>query len=344
MAKELSQHAAQGGKARAAALTPDERRAIARTAALARWEGRRPGQQASVSPGGPEITPKNAELAPGPTLPVALFPGKLLMGAVEFMVYVLDNGKRVMAQREVVRVLTGKRETGKLHLQSQALQPYIDADVIAEQMLQFSIPGTQYIANGYEATLLLDICDAYLRARENGKSLTPNQQAIAKQAEIITRACAKVGIIALIDEATGYQQYRKKQELQLKLQAFIAEDLQEWALMFPQEFWFELARLEGVHYSPRSRPLRWGKYIMAFVYDAIDKDIGNQLRTKNPNPRFGKNHHQWLKEFGRQKVHDQIQRVVTIMKLCDNMDDFRAKFARVFKKSALDAQLTFSWE
>jgi hypothetical protein len=114
--------------------------------------------------------------------------------------------------------------------------------------------------------------------------------------------------------------------------------------MFPQEFWFELARLEGIHYSPRSRPLRWGKYIMAFVYDAVDGDIGKELRKKNPDPHFKRNHHQWLKEFGRQKVHDQVERVITIMKLCDSMDEFRQKFARVFKKSALDSQMTFAWE
>jgi hypothetical protein len=80
-----------------------------------------------------------------------------------------------------------------------------------------------------------------------------------------------------------------------------------------------------------------------FVYDAIDKDIGKKLRELNPDPHFQQNHHQWLKEFGRQKVHDQIERVVTIMKLCDNMDDFRAKFARVFKKSAV-AQMSFNWD
>ena len=68
------------------------------------------------------------------------------------------------------------------------------------------------------------------------------------------RATAKVGIVALIDEATGYQAVRARNALQLKLQAFIAEDMQEWARMFPQEFWLELARLEGVRYSPRSRP------------------------------------------------------------------------------------------
>jgi hypothetical protein len=82
---------------------------------------------------------------------------------------------------------------------------------------------------------------------------------------------------------------------------------------------------------------------MAFVYDAIDSDVGKELRKKNPDPHFKQNHHQWLKDFGRQKVHDQIERVVTIMKLCDNMDDFRAKFARVFKKTAVTEQMNFDW-
>ena len=56
--------------------------------------------------------------------------------------------------------------------------------------------------------------------------------------------------------------------------------------MFPDEFWFELARLEGIHYSPRSRPLRWGKYVVMFVYDAIDENIGKALRKKNPDPHY----------------------------------------------------------
>lgn len=174
--------------------------------------------------------------------------------------------------------------------------------------------------------------------------LRTSQQNLARQSEIVIRAAAKIGIIALIDEATGFQKYRAERDLQLKLQAFIADDLQEWAKMFPDEFWFELARLEGVRYSPRSRPLRWGRYIMMFVYDAVDKDVGKELRRKNPDPHFLQNHHQWLKKFGRGKVHDQIQRVVTIMKLCDDMDDFRAKFKKVFKKSQITAQLSFNWE
>lgn len=341
---KVSKYAAQGGRARASVLTLEQRTAIARTAALARWSDRESNKQASSPPVERRKSQKTKtikDLDPT-TFPIALFPGKIGIGDAEFSVYVLDDGKRVMAQREVVRVLTGHVKGDMSSLKTQSLRPYIDADAIASQAIQFSIPGTQYKGNGFEATLLLDICDAFLRARD-AKALAPSQRNIAKQAEIITRACAKIGIIALIDEATGYQAFRKKQELQFKLQAFIAEDMQEWAVMFPQEFWFELARLEGVHYSPRSRPLRWGKYIMAFVYDAIDKDVGKELRKKNPNPHHRQNHHQWLKEFGRSKVHDQIERVVTIMKLCDDMDGFRAKFARVFKKAALVEQLRFSW-
>ena len=80
---------------------------------------------------------------------------------------------------------------------------------------------------------------------------------------------------------------------------------------------------------------------MAFVYDAIDGDVGKKLREINPDPHYKKNHHQWLREFGKQKVNDQLQRVITIMKLCDDMIDFKKKFARVFRKSPL--QTEFNW-
>jgi hypothetical protein len=78
---------------------------------------------------------------------------------------------------------------------------------------------------------------------------------------------------------------------------------------------------------------------MLFVYDAIDSDVGEELRKKNPNPRFLSNHHQWLKSHGRDKVNNQIQRVIAVMKLCKDMKDFRAKFAHVFKKTPL--QMSF---
>lgn len=340
-ARELSRRgASKGGKARAESLTPSGRKEIAQLAARARWaKKQRAGSEGQASGSVDHGQDETAMTLRGKDrLPIMYFKGKVQMGTLELQCYVLDNGKRVIAQREVVRALTGQAK-GNLsrYIETPNLDPYIDSDLIADRTIHFSIPGNPKVAIGYEATLLVDICEAYLWARDAGK-LAVNQLHLARQAEIIMRACAKVGIIALIDEATGYQEFRKKQELQLKLQAFIADEMQEWAKMFPDEFWFELARLEGIQYSPRSRPLRWGKYVMMFVYDSVDADVGKELRKKNPDPHFLKNHHQWLKQFGKEKVHDQITRVVTVMKLCTDMNDFKQKFSRLFER-----QLNFNW-
>lgn len=345
LARELGKlGASKGGRARASVLTKEERSDIARKAVNARWAKEKgiPEVEAGQVPAALD-QPDVIEEKSTPTIPVSLFQGKLQIGKAEYFCHVLNNGKRVLAQREMVRILTGVAK-GNLdrYLNAQNLQPYINSKFILDQTLRFKIRGTHMESNGYEATLLLDICDAYLRARLDGE-LHESQEHLARQAEIITRACAKVGIIALIDEATGFQKYRKERELQFKLQAFIADEMQEWARMFPEEFWHELARLEGVRYSAHNRPLRWGKYVMMFVYDAIDPDVGRTLREKNPDPHFLQNHHQWLKKFGREKVRDQIMQVIPIMKLCMNIKEFKQKFAYVFKRAPLQLEFDETW-
>ena len=337
-AKAMSEvGASKGGRARANVLTAQERRDIAKKAVQARWIKAGKLKTELANEEGSDSPP---EQPTEPAVPFSMFRGTLKIGDVTLECHVLDDGRRVFTQGEVVRVLTGGTESSNLRRYLRA-NPLFDADLVGGQNLQFTVPGNPQVATGFEATFLVEICESYLAARDQSL-LRKNQLHLAVQAEILIRSCAKVGIIALIDEATGYQAVRAKRALQMKLQAFIADDLQDWARMFPEEFWHELARLEGVSYSPRSRPLRWGKYVMMFVYDAIDKDVGAELRKKNPNPHFLRNHHQWLQKFGRDQVHDQIQRVVTIMKLCDEMDDFRKKFARVFKKTDT-SQMSFEW-
>lgn len=252
------------------------------------------------------------------------------MGNVSFACHVLNNGNRVIAQSEIVKVLAGTA-SGDLprYISAVAISKYINVAEVSKKTIKFKVPGTQYEVTGYDATLLIEICDAYLKARDN-ENLTATQEKLAKQAEIIMRACAKVGIIALIDEATGYQKIRSENALRLKLQAFIAEDMQEWARMFPEDFFFELARLENISYSPRGRPLRWGRYIMNFVYRAIDKDVAKELKDKIPNPHKGQNLHQWLRDYGKDRLTAQIHQVLGVMKTCKNMDEFRGKFKTIF--------------
>ncbi|MHB9154878.1 MAG: P63C domain-containing protein [Endomicrobiales bacterium] len=325
--------ASKGGRARANTLTPEERKEIAKKAVMARWE-----KAGKLKPLVPQVigTPPPVAENSTPSLPYATFSGKLNLG-LEVDCYVLNDLRRVISQRGIVSILGGGRESGDLQRYLQN-NPLIINDSVAGHAINFKIPGLPTAAMGYDATVLIEICSKYLEAREQNL-LKSNQKEIAKRCEIVIRATAKLGIVALIDEATGYQEVRAKNALQLKLQAFIAEELQEWAQMFPAEFWIELARLESIHYSPRNRPLRWGRYIMMFVYDAIDSDIGKWLRKNNPDPHFKKNHHQWLKDFGKEKVNNQIQRVIAIMKLCRNMEDFKQKFAKVFAKGPV--QLSF---
>jgi len=335
-AKQLARRGApKGGRARASVLTAEERSDIARNAVRERW--RRAGKLKAENDENqtPEQAP--AHSSPDPAEPHSMLRGTLNIGDVSFECHVLNDGRRVLTQREVVRVISDGRESGNLARYLER-NPLYERDFLSGRTVEFKVPGTPNIATGYEGTLLIEICEMYLNARSQGL-LKRRQLALAQTAEIVVRACAKVGIIALIDEATGFQKYRQRQALQIKLQAYIADEMQEWAKLFPDEFWYELARLEGVHYSPRSRPLRWGKYVMMFVYDTIDEDVGKELRARNPNPHFLRNHHQWLKKFGRDRVHDQLQRVITVMKLCRDMNDFRRKFARVFQRSPL--QLDF---
>ena len=336
--------ASKGGRARANVLTPEERSEIARRAVRARWMKAGKLKESDVpvidtdEPAEPDTAKPEAS-----EMPFSLLRGTLQLGDIELECHVLSDGRRVLTQREVVRAISGGRESGNLGRYLDR-NPLTANNFDAGPVIRFKVPGAPTTAIGYEATLLIEICDKYLEARDQ-RLLRGRQYNLAAQAEIIIRACAKVGIIALIDEATGYQKLRAERALRLKVQAFIADELQEWARMFPEEFWYELARLEGVRYSARNRPLRWGRYVMMFVYDAIDPEIGRELRKKNPNPHFKQNHHQWLKQFGRQRVNDQIQRVIATMKACDDMDEFREKFAKVFKKSTA-LQMSFddlSW-
>lgn len=329
-AKALSARgAAKGGRARANVLTAEERREIAQRASRARWE--KAGKVVAANVAEPKQVAEEP-VPPGETAPFSMYRGMLDLGNITLECHVLNDGRRVLSSREVVRALRGTTSNPSSLTRYLENLPTYEPEMMEGRTIEFRVPQQPHPGIGHEATLLIEICDLYLRARDE-RLLKSNQLGLAKQAEIIVRASAKVGIIALIDEATGYQEVRAKRALQVKLQAFIAEEMQEWVRTFPEEFWHELARLEGVHYSPRHRPLRWGKYVMKFVYDSIDPDVGKKLREINPSPHHRQNHHQWLREYGRDKLHRQLGGVIAIMKDCKDMDEFRHRFAKVFNRN-----------
>ena len=122
---------------------------------------------------------------------------------------------------------------------SKVIKPYISSNlkVVIDNPVKFLTPGG--IAHGYPATLLVDLCNAVLSAREAG-ILQHQQLHIARQCEVLIRSLASVGIIALVDEATGYQRVREERALATILERWITKEHERWTQTFPYEFYEEI--------------------------------------------------------------------------------------------------------
>lgn len=279
-----------------------------------------------------------------PDSPFAKYAGFLQLGNKGVECYVLDTDQRVISMRATVKAITNT-EGGNLasYVSVKALQPYFSNENLQSSIIEFSIPGTSFKSKGITAETFLDICSAYVSALSNPEiQLTQKQQEIAMNCAIMINACAKVGLIALIDEATGYQYDRAEDALQVKLHAFISEELRDWEKTFPDELWEEFGRLTHWRGSLQLRPKYWGKLVMELIYDALDPDVAKYLRENKPKPQSGIRYHQWLTEdIGVRALTKQINQVIGIAKTCDTMQELRNKVAFYYHKKPM--QLTIDY-
>ena len=150
--------------------------------------------------------------------------------------------------------------------------------VETEQPILFAPPHGGRTAYGYPATLLTDICDVVLAARAAG-DLQPQQLHIAERAEILIRGLARVGIIALVDEATGYQRIREERALAAILEKFLDEEFQPWSKTFDFTFYEQIFRLKGWGnaYGVK-RPQVIGHYTNDLVYDRVAPGVLAELQ------------------------------------------------------------------
>jgi P63C domain len=112
-----------------------------------------------------------------------------------------------------------------------------------------------------------------------------------------------------------------------------------WTLLFPAEFWSQLARLEGKTGPPQPLPLSWSPYVLAFVYDAVDAEVRRELRRHDPDPRFANERARWLDAVGPERVADRVRDHLAVMKTCADMDEFDSAFSNVLLKHPLDVRL-----
>jgi hypothetical protein len=274
----------------------------------------------------------------------------LRISNIEIPCYVLDNGMRVLSGRGMQGALALGQSHGTLlrtFLNQESLKPFIN-DKLAMDIgspVRFVRPGRGgKIAVGYEATILADICDAVLAARKAG-GLTEKQEMIAEQCEILLRGFARVGIIALIDEATGYQAERDKNELYRILEAYIAKELLPWAKRFPDEYYKQLFRLMKWQYSPLSvkRPQYVGKITNKLIYEQLPPGVIDELREKNPKNEKGRRKHKFFQflteDIGDPHLQKQLIKVITLMQVAPNWRVFERLFTRAFSKDPVQGDI-----
>lgn len=261
------------------------------------------------------------------SLPVAQWRGKIDLGGDEIDVYVLSSGERVIAMRSAVRSITntdgGDLET---YIGAASLKSYLNKDLILEQSLQFSIPGTQFAGRGITTEHFELICRGYVQALYEGAALTDRQREIAIKCAVLTAGLTRTGLDALIDEATGYQYERAEDALQVKLRAFIAEELRAWEKTFPDELWEEFGRLTKWKGALHSRPKWWGKLVIELIYDTLDPDVAEYLKANKPEQGVHW-HRQLTANLGVRQLVSRCYEIIGMAKTCDDIHELRQTVA-----------------
>ena len=307
-----------GGKARAESLSSKRRQEIAKSGAAARWD-----KSILIATHGDEDHP-------------------LKIGGLEIPAYVLDDGRRVLVQRDMALAIgyASNQGGGKItsFMEGKILSEYAGEETLQKlsNPIKFKTPKGN-IAYGYEATILTDICDAVLSARKD-KKLMKSQERIAEQCEILVRGFARVGIIALVDEATGYQKDRAKDALAQILEAFVAKELQPYVSKFPTSYYEELFRLRELKFEPSSvkRPPYFGHITNDIIYRRLAPGVWQEIKKKansekKKQERKSQIHlHRFLtSEIGDPRLKELITRVTTIMQLSAGWADFKEKLDRL---------------
>ena len=283
----------------------------------------------------------------GEKLHRAPFTGEIKIGNTKIPCAVLEDGTRLLTQQGFLRAMGRSRSAkGGTGSSVDGMIPFLSANnlkpFISEELLESTTPvrfrtekGAK--AFGYKANLLPKVCEVYLQARDAGV-LTANQKKIAVAADIIIRGLAHIGITALIDEATGYQEVRDRKALEKILEKWIAKELLPWTKRFPDDFYKEMFRLKGWPYDPASvkRPQVIGHITNDIVYERLETGVLKELQKQNPPIEPGRRkhkHHQWLTEdVGDPKLREHLAGVIALMKAAPNWRRFVDMLNRVYQK------------
>jgi len=276
----------------------------------------------------------------------------LKIGDIKIPCYVLADGTRVLVQRGLqagIGLSEGGGKGGarkipslmeKLHVKGIDIRGLIAR---ASSPIRFIPPHGGNAAHGYEATILPDICAVLIEADQKG---VLGNRTLAERAATLQHGFATVGIIALVDEITGYQDVRQRNALALILERFVAKELRPWIKTFPAEYYEQIYRLNDWPYEASSgRPGVVGHWTNNIVYRRLAPGVLDELRRQTPRDESGrlknKLFQRLTEEVGHPKLREHLMGVVMLMKYAPDWKVFMNRLDKEFPQWGESYMLPF---
>lgn len=256
----------------------------------------------------------------------------LVIGDIQIPCYVLSNGVRVFVQTGMAGAIgLSNKGGGKIttFVHGKSIGEFIKPELLTalNNPIKFRTPKGM-IAHGYEATVLIDVCEAVLEAKNRGKLLR-TQEHIGVLCEIIIKGSSRLGVVGLIDEITGYQKIRPDDALQQILGKFIADKIHPWTKTFPDPFFIELCRLRNIPYPMDTNHKYMGHLVNNIVYKRLAPGLLPELKDVTPKSKNGNKTAKYFQSLttniGHPLLKEHLAAVLTLMKVSDTYEDFISK-------------------
>ncbi|MDP2144371.1 MAG: P63C domain-containing protein [Gallionella sp.] len=309
---------AKGGVARAAALSDEQKKAIAQKAAIARW---------------------------GAKAPQATHKGSFKEDfGIEVECYVLNDEQKtaVISQRGMGVALGFSTQGGgrfPKFINGKTISPYLGLELKEklENPLIFQAPQAVSGAPsgskiyGFDVTLLIDVCKAIVSAESDGK-LTKNQEGIAKQSHIILNASAKAGIKGLVYALSGYDATREEVITAFKL--YVRDEAREYEKEFPDQLYEQWYRLYKLPKPERNKPWKFKHLTVDQVYHPLARSNGNIHKLleaqRAATGQKSKKLHEFLADVGVKALRTHLGQLLGIAQISNDQQEYERHVTKVF--------------
>ena len=308
---------AKGGQKRAEVLSPEERRVIARKGAAARW-GDKPLRATHKGNFQEEL-------------------------GIDVECYVLDDGQKtaVISQRGMAQALGFSKRGDRLSvfMNSKTMEEYIGRElrakienpIVFQRLSAAAESSFGENAHGYDATILIDLYQAILAARNDGKLLGNRYDKMIEQSQIVLGASAKSGIRGLVYALSGYSPAAEEVIAAFKL--YVQEEAKKYESEFPNELYMQWHRLYDIPVLERGRSWHFKHLTVNHIYYPLAKSSGKLYGLLKALKATGgdkqKKLFQFLNEIGARALRMQLGRV---LEMCESSLDKTAYEAKILER------------